>query len=104
MYQVEIDTLVFEEDFRRISRNDQRRILKEINSKLAVAPDKFGKPLKKSLKGFYKLSVGPYRIVYKIFPEKVLVDVIVIGFRRDLEVYKIALKRIKKITSRSSRR
>lgn len=97
MYQVEIDTLVFEEDFRHISKQDQRRILKEINHKLMIDPEKFGKPLRKSLKGFYKLPVGPYRVVYKIFKEKILVDVIVVGFRRDLEVYKTALRRIKKI-------
>ena len=96
MYQVEIDTLVFEEDFKHISKENQRRILKEINYKLTSAPERFGKPLRKSLKGFYKLPIGPYRAVYKIFADKVLVDVIAVGFRRDLEVYKTALKRLGK--------
>ncbi|MEW6619126.1 MAG: type II toxin-antitoxin system RelE/ParE family toxin [bacterium] len=96
MYQVEIDTLVLEEDFKYISKENQRRILKEINYKLTTAPDKFGKPLRKSLKGLYKLPVGQYRIVYQIFKHKVLVEVIAVGFRRDLEVYKTALKRLKR--------
>jgi len=31
-----------------------------------VAPEKYGVPLRKTLKGYWKLRVGDYRIIYKI--------------------------------------
>lgn len=93
MYQVIIDELVFKEDFKQISRPDQQRIIKAIRNKLATDPEKFGSPLKSPLKGYWKLRVGQYRVVYEIQKEKIVVYVILVGFRREREVYKNALKR-----------
>lgn len=42
------------------------RIKKGIEEKLTAAPNLFGKPLRKSLKGYRTLRVGDYRIVFKI--------------------------------------
>jgi len=93
LYQVIIDELVFEEDFRQISKPDQQKIIKAIRSKLVSAHEKFGSPLKGPLKGYWKLRVGQYRFVYEIEKEKIIVYVIIVGFRRDKEVYKAAIKR-----------
>ncbi len=93
MYHVVIDELVFEEDFRKISMPDRQIIIKAIRKKLAFDPERFGSPLKGPLKGFWKLRVGQYRVVYEIQKEKVVVYVILIGFRRDKQVYKNAIKR-----------
>ena len=39
---------------------------KAIEAKLAVAPEKFGKPLRQSLRGYRKLRVGDHRIIFRI--------------------------------------
>ena len=49
-------------------------------------PLKFGLPLKRNLKGFMKLRVGDYRIIYTIKNKTVTVLIIKIGHRK--EVYK----------------
>lgn len=94
MYTVLIDELVFREDFKSIDRADQQKIIKSIRKKLTVYPEKYGQPLKGNLKGLWKLKVSKYRVVYEIKGEKTLVYVIKIGFRRDEEVYKEAVKRL----------
>ena len=93
MYKVILDELIFEEDFKKIPKSDQQRIIKAIRDKLTNEPEKFGLPLKGPLKGYWKLRVGQYRVVYEIQKEKVIVYVIVIGFRRNQEAYRKALKR-----------
>ena len=93
MYTVIIDELVFEEDFKKISKPDQQRIIRAIRKRLTAEPEKFGSPLKRPLRGYWKLRVGQYRVVYEIQKEKVIVYVILVGFRRNKEAYKEAIKR-----------
>ena len=93
MYRITTHELI-EEDLRSLSKKDQDRILGAIERKLSSHPDVFGKPLGKVLKGFYRLRVGPYRIVYKIEKQKIMVFVIHVGFRRDEEVYREAIRRL----------
>ncbi len=95
MYTVLIDELVFKEDFKKIDKPDQQKIIKTIRKKLTAEPEGFGAPLKGDLKGLWKLRVGRYRVVYEIKREKVLVYVVKVGFRRDEEVYMEAIKRIR---------
>ena len=49
-------------------------------------PLRFGLPLRRSLKGYMKLRVGDYRIIYSIDRRTVSVQVIKVGHRKD--VYK----------------
>lgn len=95
MYTVLIDELVLKEDFRKIDKPDQQKIIKTIRKKLTSEPEIFGSPLRSDLKGLWKLRVGPYRAIYEIKKKEVLVYVIKVGFRRDEEVYKEILKRFK---------
>lgn len=95
MYAVLIDVLVFAEDFKEIHKADQQKILKAIRKKLAVEPEKYGKPLSGSLKGLWKLRVGPFRVIYAIKKVELSVYVAKVGFRRDAEVYREILKRLK---------
>lgn len=44
-----------------------------IEEKLTTAPDFYGKPLRRSLKGYRKLRVGDYRVVFRINRNKVFV-------------------------------
>ncbi len=60
----------------------RRRVRDAIEAKLAVAPERFGAPLRRGLKGFRKLRVGDWRVVYLI--ERNTVHVVVIGHRRDV--------------------
>jgi len=43
-----------------------------------------GKPLKGELKGCYSYRVGDYRILYRVYRDRLLVIVIDIGHRRDI--------------------
>ena len=52
-------------------------------------PEKFGRPLRKSLKGYWKLLVGDYRIMYKILDNKV----IMLGIVHRKNVYKEIISR-----------
>lgn len=95
MFNVIIDELVFTEDFKEITKSDQQQILKTIRKKLTTEPELYGKPLRNELKGFWKLKVDKYRVVYSIDKGKIEVYVVTVGFRRDQEVYKTATKRIR---------
>ena len=44
----------------------KRRIKTAIESRLTVAPHQYGEPLRKTLKGYWKLRIGDYRVFYKI--------------------------------------
>jgi mRNA interferase RelE/StbE len=94
VYTVEIDELVFSEDFKRIDGAGQKRIIKAVRKKLTAEPTAYGKPLSGQYKGFWKLKVGPYRVVYEILKSKLIVYVIKVGYRRDTEVYKELAKRL----------
>lgn len=66
----------------RLSQPYRRLIIKAIDS---LATDPFrGQPLRKELKGFYKLRVGDYRIVYDILREIIAVVVIGVGHRKNI--------------------
>ena len=95
MYTVIIDELVFEKDFKRIDKSDQKRIVRAIRDKLATRPNEFGEPLSRAFSGFWKLRVGRYRIIYEIEEEKIQVYVVIVGFRRNADVYKKLISRLK---------
>ena len=94
MYTVVIDELVFKKDFKKIDKVDQKKIVRAIRNKLTTRPKIFGKPLSGAFSGLWKLRVGPYRIIYEIEEKKVQVYVIIVGFRRDAEVYKKLISRL----------
>lgn len=94
LWKVKIHRLVIESDFIKISKKDQRFIIKTIYKKLSTFPDKYGSPLRHNLKGYWKLKISGYRIIYRIEKEKVRVLVLKAGIRRDKEVYKEMFKRL----------
>ena len=95
MYTVVIDELVLKKDFKRIDSSDQRRIVRAIRKKLATKPREYGEPLGRDFVGLWKLRVGQYRIIYEIEQDRIQVYVIIVGFRRDAEVYKKLNSRLK---------
>ena len=60
------------------------RIKKAIEERLMTDPVKYGKPLRKSLKSYWKLRVGDYRIVYNVKDN----TVIIFGIINRKDVYK----------------
>ncbi len=73
-----------QKDLKKISKDIQYIIRRAIEEKLMTDPLKFGLPLRRNLKGYMKLRVGDYRIVYSISKKTVTVHVIKIGHRKDV--------------------
>lgn len=73
-------------DLKSISPDMRALIKRAIEEKLMVNPLKFGVPLRRTLKGYLKLRVGNYRVIYSMEAERVTVHVVKIGHRK--EVYK----------------
>ena len=94
MFKVLIDELVLKKDFEKIDKTDQLRIIKTIRKKLTTKPKEFGRPLTGELKGYWKLRIGEFRVIYEIEKDKIIVYVIMVGYRRDKEAYKNAIKRL----------
>ena len=57
---------VVKSDIPNIGNADAKRIKKAIEEKLTSEPELFGQPLRKSLKGYRKLRVGDYRVLYVV--------------------------------------
>jgi mRNA interferase RelE/StbE len=93
-YRIVVDELVLKKDFRKIGPEDQRKIIRAIRHRLATRPKDYGEPLRGELKGFWKLRVGQFRVIYEIHEDQVIVSIIIVGFRRDAEVYRAALGRL----------
>ena len=65
---------------------------------LTHEPELAGEPLHVPLQNYRKLVVfNNYRIVYRVDKDRIIVFVLAVGIRRDLEVYEIALKRLRKM-------
>ncbi len=97
MLQVVIHPLVFQEDFKKIPQIHQQKIIKALRKKLSHDPKAFGKPLTGPLKGYWRLRVDDYRVIYLLQDSEVIIRVIKVGIRRDSEVYEEMLRRIPKI-------
>lgn len=97
MWQVKVHRLVIEEDFKKIPKKKRSEILRTIFKKLGTSPEQFGAPLRHELKGFRKLRIGEYRVVYRIEKKEIRVLVLKVGIRRDSEVYKEMLQRLQKL-------
>jgi mRNA interferase RelE/StbE len=67
----------------------KERIRNIIKNRLATKPALYGKPLRATLKGYWKLRVGDYRVVYGISG----VDVIVYAILHRRHVYDLVHKR-----------
>ena len=97
MWQVEIHPLVWEEDFARLDQQARLRITKAIRSKLTTHPTEFGKPLTGLLRGYWRLRVDVYRVMYRVEPHRLVVLVIKVGMRRDAQIYAEAIPRLRKL-------
>jgi mRNA interferase RelE/StbE len=81
--------LVVKEDIPRLSTEWRRKIKHAIEEKLITHPELYGKPLRRSLKGYRKLRVGDYRVIFRIQGTTVIVFII----QHRSIVYKLLLRR-----------
>ena len=91
-YTILYHPLVVKRDIPKINGAWKKRIKKAIEEKLAAKPDLYGPPLRQSLKGYRKLRIGDYRVIYKI--EEETVKIVIIGHRSN--IYTKIGKRLKK--------
>ncbi|HIE36499.1 MAG TPA: type II toxin-antitoxin system mRNA interferase toxin, RelE/StbE family [Candidatus Omnitrophica bacterium] len=96
-WKIKFHPLVIKEDFKKLGLSQKRKIIKEIKKKLTKDPLNDGEPLKGSFKGFRKLKVSEFRVIYEVIKDRVLVLIIKIGIRKDYQVYKEFFYRLKKI-------
>ncbi len=89
-YRIVYHPAVLAEDIPSINRNLQRRLVQAIERRLTTEPTVYGAPLRHRLKGYWKLRVGDYRIVYEVVGQEV--RILRIDHRKD--VYALPAQRL----------
>lgn len=89
-FVIQYHELVVREDIPKLSKEWKEDIRITIEKKLTTHPEVFGKSLRRSLKGYRKLRIGDYRIIFRI--EKTTVKIFIIQHRS--VVYKVVEKRL----------
>ena len=72
-YHPEVKT----KDLPKIDAKLKNRIRDAIERRLATGPHHYGEPLRKTLKGYWKLRIGDYRVVFKIIGDEVWILAII---------------------------
>jgi len=89
-YRLAYHPAVLREDVPNLSNAVQRMIERAISARLANHPEKYGKPLRNTLKGYRKLRVGDYRVVFAVVDLEV--RILCIGHRK--AVYRVVQARL----------
>ena len=77
-------------DIHLISRNLRERIARAIETRLTTEPERYGEPLRRTLKGYWKLRVGDYRVIFKVVKDEVWIY----GIIHRREVYDRIVRRM----------
>jgi mRNA interferase RelE/StbE len=77
-------------DLPKIDAKNKAMVKRAIEQRLAAQPEVYGRPLQRTLKGYWKLRVGEYRIVYRISGN----DIEILGIIHRKDVYKRIHKRM----------
>lgn len=70
-YQIIYHELVVKKDIPKLDNKIKEVVKMAIENKLEIDPLTFGLPLRRSLKGYRKLRVGDYRIIFRIEKNKI---------------------------------
>ena len=89
-FEIVYHEAVVAEDIPKLSTTNKKRIKSVIKEKITTEPEIFGKPLRRSLKGYRKLRVGDYRVIFRV--EKKMVKIFCIGHRSTM--YREIIKRL----------
>ncbi len=60
-------------DLPNIDNKNKAMIKRAIEERLTAQPEIYGKPLQRTLKGYWRLRVGDYRVVFKISGNEILI-------------------------------
>ena len=63
-FEIIYHPLVVRDDILKLSAEWKAKIQKAIEERLTIHPETYGKPLRRSLKGYRKLRVGDYRVIF----------------------------------------
>ena len=77
-------------DLPKIDAKNKAMLKRAIKERLTTQPEVYGKPLQRTLKGYWKLRVGEYRVVFRISES----DVLILGIIHRKEVYRQIQKRV----------
>jgi len=89
-YQLLYHADVKKVDLPKIDAKNKTMVKKAIKERLTTQPEVYGKPLQRTLKGYWKLRVGGYRVVFKMSQN----DVLILGIIHRKEVYRQIHKRV----------
>lgn len=83
-YRIEYTAEVVEQQLSGLPRTIRERILKAIEARLTLAPLDYEKPLQSNFKNHRRLRVVDYRVIYRVYEEKILVLIVEIDHRKDV--------------------
>lgn len=87
-YTIVYQKHVVKDEIPKLPASAKEQIRKAIGEKLTLDPIGFGKPLRYTLKGYRRLRIGDYRVVYRI--ERLTVTIVTIQHRKDVyDKYKL---------------
>jgi mRNA interferase RelE/StbE len=87
-YTIRYHHLVKSEDLQKLDNRTKARIRKAIETRLIIAPEEYGEPLRRTLKGYWKLRVGDYRVVFRVKGE----EITIFGIRHRRDVYEVMVQ------------
>lgn len=67
-----------------ILKTMRERIKRAIEERLMTNPIDYGKPLTREWKDYRRIRVGDYRVIYKVFEDKVIVLIVEVDHRKDV--------------------
>ena len=98
-YKIWLHHEVIATDSKKFDAKTKEKIKKKCLELLTHEPESAGEPLRSPLQNYRKLVIfNNYRVVYRVQKDEVIVFVLAVGIRRDLEVYETALKRLRKMS------
>jgi len=83
VFTVRYHSAVRDLDIKRLDQKTKDRIRRAIETRLMTSPHEYGQPLRRTLKGYWKLRVGDYRVVFKIGEGEILI----LGICHRKEIY-----------------
>jgi mRNA interferase RelE/StbE len=83
VFTVRYHSAVRDLDIKRLDQKTKDRIRRAIETRLMTSPHEYGQPLRRTLKGYWKLRVGDYRVVFKIGKGEILI----LGICHRKEIY-----------------
>jgi mRNA interferase RelE/StbE len=77
-------------DLPKIDSRNKKIIQRALEERLSTQPQRYGKPLQRTLKGYWKLRVGNYRVAFRMSGK----DIQILGIIHRKAVYGQVEKRI----------